>query len=173
MLTMLRDYLRLLLFFAGTLAGLQIPGFVDQYGKSLQAHLAEANRQLAGFQADAERYFGGNLEQLIAHYAASNDPIFNAGGDNLSSMAQRRYLLQDALQRFQRNAYSPYSELLLHPLADIRREVWQHYSHNVLLKPDAMAFGLLSGLLLAMATEALLGLLWCMLRWPWRRPQPQ
>lgn len=172
MLKILRDYLRLLLFFAGTLAGLQIPGFVDQYGKSLQAHLAEANQQLAGFQRDADRYFGGNLEQLIAHYAASSDPVFSAGGNNLSAMAKRRYQLQDALQRFNASVYSPYSELLLHPLADIREEVWQHYSHNVLLKPDAMAFGLLSGLLLAMVTETLLGGLLVLLCWPFRRPQP-
>ncbi|MDF0534639.1 DUF2937 family protein [Shewanella yunxiaonensis] len=169
MLKMLRDYLRLLLFFTGTLAGLQVPGFVDQYGKSLQAHLAEAKQQLAGFQQDADRYFGGNLEQLIAHYAASPDPIFSAGGNNVSTMAQRQYVLQDAWQRFNKAIYTPYTEILLHPLPDIRQEVWQHYSHNVLLKPDAMAFGLVSGLLLAMLTEALLSLIWLLCRLPFRR----
>ncbi|MCD8476102.1 MAG: DUF2937 family protein, partial [Shewanella fodinae] len=89
----------------------------------------------------------------------------------LSANGKAAVSLQDALQRFNASVYSPYSELLLHPLADIREEVWQHYSHNVLLKPDAMAFGLLSGLLLAMVIEALFSLLWMLLCWPFRRPQ--
>ena len=38
---MLRSYLRLLLFACGLLAGVQVPGLMDQYGKRVDAHLRE------------------------------------------------------------------------------------------------------------------------------------
>lgn len=165
MLSLMRDYLRLLLFCAGVLAGIQVPGFIDQYHKSLQAHLAEAQQQLAGFQRDADNYFGGDLQQLINHYADSNDPVFNAGGGNLKQLVARREQLQQALQNFEGEFWQPYQHIVLHPLPDIRQEVWQHFSYQLLLKPEAIVFGLLSGLLVAMLIESLLGAcFWCTIK---------
>lgn len=165
MVKLLRDYLRLVLFCLGVLAGIQVPGFVDQYHKSLQAHLAEVNQQLAGFQRDADRYFNGSLEQLIQHYAASDDPIFTAGGQNIGDIAQRRQQLAQALRGFDGAFWHPYRELVLHPQPDIRAEVWQHFSYQLLLKPEAIVFGLLSGLLTAMLIEALLSAcFWCTIK---------
>ena len=176
MLSLMRDYLRLLLFCAGVLAGIQVPGFIDQYQKSLQAHLAEAQQQLAGFQRDADHYFGGDLQQLINHYATSTDPVFSAGGGNLKDLVTRQQQLQQALHNFNGHFWQPYQQVLLHPVSDIRQEVWQHFSYQLLLKPEAIVFGLLSGLLLAMLIESLLGaFFWCTikgLRRPRPRPQP-
>ncbi|MCH1921196.1 DUF2937 family protein [Shewanella sp. A3A] len=164
MLKLLRDYLRLVLFCAGVLAGIQVPGFVDQYHKSLQAHLAEAQQQLAGFQRDADRYFNGDLQQLIAHYANSNDPVFSAGGVNLQQLAVRHEQLAHALARFNGHVWQPYQQIVLDPIADIRQEVWQHYSYQLLLKPEAIIFGLLSGLLIALLIESLLSAcFWCII----------
>ncbi|QSX35367.1 DUF2937 family protein [Shewanella avicenniae] len=165
MIKLLRDYLRLLLFGLGVLAGIQVPGFVDQYQKSVQAHLAEVSQQLAGFQRDADRYFNGNLEQLISHYGNSNDPVFSAGGSNIGAIAQRQLQLSRAVQGFEGAYWHPYRELLLNPLPDIRAEVWQHFSYQLLLKPEAIAFGLLAGLLTAMFIEALLSAcFWCTIK---------
>ncbi|WP_243889770.1 DUF2937 family protein [Shewanella algae] len=169
MLRTIRDYLRLLLFFVGVLAGIQLPGFVDQYGKSLQAHLSEIQTQLAGFQRDADRFFSGDLDKLIAHYVTNKDPVFTSGGDKLNAMVERRSELQQALADFRESLYSPYLQLAFAPQADIRREVWDNYSHNILLKGDAIAIGLLSGLLLAASAELLLSLCWLALRALFRR----
>ena len=46
------DYLRLLLFTGGVLIGVQVPGFIDQYGKSLEAHLLESSQSLKEFQRE-------------------------------------------------------------------------------------------------------------------------
>jgi hypothetical protein len=49
MIKHLMDYLRLVLFVCGVLVGIQVPGFVDQYGQRLEAHQLEAKLSLAEF----------------------------------------------------------------------------------------------------------------------------
>ena len=47
---MLLSYLRLVLFAAGLLIGVQVPGFISDYAKRVEAHLIEAQTGLSGFQ---------------------------------------------------------------------------------------------------------------------------
>jgi hypothetical protein len=47
---MLLSYLRLVLFAAGLLIGVQVPGFINDYAKRVEAHLIEAQTGLRGFQ---------------------------------------------------------------------------------------------------------------------------
>ena len=46
---MLLSYLRLVLFAAGLLIGVQVPGFINDYAKRVEAHLIEAQAGLSGF----------------------------------------------------------------------------------------------------------------------------
>lgn len=48
---MLLSYLRLVLFAAGLLIGVQVPGFINDYAKRVEAHLIEAQTGLSGFRA--------------------------------------------------------------------------------------------------------------------------
>ena len=100
MIKHLMDYLRLVLFVCGVLIGIQVPGFVDQYGQRLEAHQLEAKQSLGEFQHDANRFFGGDINKLIRHYRQNNDPVFSAGGESIESIYQRYVQLTDALTRF-------------------------------------------------------------------------
>ena len=153
MLRRLMDYLRLLLFVCGVLLGVQVPAFVDQYGKALAAHTQEAKQSLAEFQRDADRFFGGDIDRLIAHYKQNPDAVFNAGGDSIEAIYQRYRLLSEALTEFNRSAYGGFDQVVLSPLPAIRDQVWQHFSHSILLDGRAISFGLLFGLLFAMLCE--------------------
>jgi len=75
-MTIVRDYLRLILFAAGLLTGVQVPAFVDQYQKRLDAHMLEAKQSLSGFQQTADRYFAGDVQPLITHYRNNQDKVF-------------------------------------------------------------------------------------------------
>ena len=66
---MLRSYLRLALFACGLLLGVQVPGFVDDYGKRVEAHRLESQQSLKGFQDTARRFFKGDLDALVAQQA--------------------------------------------------------------------------------------------------------
>ena len=53
---MLLSYLRLVLFAAGLLIGVQVPGFINDYAKRVEAHLIEAQAGLSGPSRRQEIY---------------------------------------------------------------------------------------------------------------------
>src|SRR3546814_884014 len=75
---MLRSYLRLTLFALGLLVGVQVPGFIHAYGEHVGARRLEAQQGLTGFQDTAGRFFEGNLNALVEHYRASDDPVIQS-----------------------------------------------------------------------------------------------
>ncbi|MCG9698473.1 DUF2937 family protein [Shewanella sp. Isolate11] len=147
------DYSRLILFVCGVLLGVQVPAFVDQYGQRLQAHTLEAKQNLSEFQRDADRFFGGDINKLIAHYRQNPDQVINAGGDSIKAIYNRYQLLAEALGQFNQNDYSGFKQVAFNPLAEIRDEVWQHFSHSILLDSRAITIGLLFGLLFSLFCE--------------------
>ena len=150
------SYIRLFIFLAFTLAGIQVPAFVDQYGKSLEAHLAESRMALNAFQDDADKYFGGSLEKLIAHYVGNKDQVFNEGGRSIQSIYDRNQLLKTNFDQFQHSSWAAYTQALAAPVMDVREEVWNNYSYVIQLKPWAIAFGLVLGLIVASGAELVL-----------------
>src|SRR5450830_1623024 len=76
--TMLLSYLRLVLFAIGLLVGVQVPGFINDYAKRVEAHLIEAQTGLRGFESTAQQFFNGDLQALVAHYRAATTRYFAA-----------------------------------------------------------------------------------------------
>lgn len=147
------DYLRLILFTSGVLVGVQVPGFIDQYGKSLQAHLLESSLSLEEFKKDAQRYFDGDLDKLITHYQNNPDPVIKDGGASISAIYSRNLHLEQAWTAFSKNTYSAYSQVLFEPLTDIKNEVWSNYTYSIVLNQSAIISGLCYGFLLALLIE--------------------
>jgi len=147
------DYLRLILFTSGVLIGVQVPGFIDQYGKSLEAHLIESSISLKEFQEDAERYFDGSLDNLIAHYQNNPDPVIKDGGDSIAAIYNRNLTLTQAWATFTASTYSAYTHVILKPLYDIKNEVWSRYTYSIILSPSAIISGLTCGFSLSLLIE--------------------
>ncbi|MDY0223604.1 MAG: DUF2937 family protein, partial [Desulfobacterium sp.] len=87
------SYIRVFVFLGCTLVGIQVPAFVDQYGKSLESRLIESRIALNEFQDDADKYFDGSVEELIAHYKKNDDQVFNEGGRSIQSIYDRNIML--------------------------------------------------------------------------------
>ena len=158
------SYLRLMTFIFGVLVGVQVPHFVDQYGKALQSHAIESQQALDEFQQEADRYFNGDIEQLIAYYRESDDQVFSEGGDSIDAIYQRNQQLQQALSNYQQSLRSAYWQTFVGPQTDIRSEVVTSYTYAIQLTPHAMAVGLILGFLVAVIMELLLRLLLLPLR---------
>jgi len=141
------EYAKLVVFFAGVLIGVQVPGFVDQYGKSLESRFYESEKSKGEFQDNANKYFGGDIDKLIEHYNKKNDPVIVAGGDSISAIFIRNKELKNALSDFAQSIYSPYLHVVLHPVEEIKINVWKNYTHNISFNKSAITFGLLSGVL--------------------------
>lgn len=159
------SYCRLIVFVFGVLAGVQVPHFVDQYGKALQSHYLESDRSLAEFQQEADKFFDGDLQRLIDYYKQSDDQVFEQGGQSIDAIYQRNQQLEQALEAFQSSRWNAFRQAFLQPLTDIRNEVTSNFNYAIQLTPTAISSGLLIGVLLAVMTELLLRLL----AWPLTR----
>ena len=153
------DYIRLAALMFGMLVGVQIPSFVEQYGKSLESRYLESQQSIAGFQEDAKRYFSGDLDKLIAHYASQDDPVIQSGGYSIRDVMNRREKLQGSVKRFNETWISPYFETFVNPHYEIREAVWASYTHTIVLKEEAIVFAVCSGLLGVSLIDFVFGLL--------------
>ncbi len=156
---MLLSYVRLVLFAAGLLIGVQVPGFISDYAKRVEAHLLEAQTSLSGFQGTANQFFKGDMQALVAHYRASEDPIFRSDADSLSNMLNRQLALDKQFQAMQGPWYIRFLQVVLAADPDIRKETWNGYSYQILLTPEAMIWGMSGALLLSFGVECLFRLI--------------
>jgi len=156
---MLRAYVRLLCFAAGLLAGVQVPGFIQQYEVVVSAHLTEARRALGPFVEIAERHFGGDLAALTAHYQANPDAVMGETGAGVRGLAARVAHLEAEYTALS----GPWYRTAWHVAAagdrKLLRETAADYDYRVPLQPAAIGWGLGIGLSLSLAVEGLIAVL--------------
>lgn len=152
---MLRSYLRLALFACGLLLGVQVPGFVDDYGKRVEAHRLESQQSLKGFQDTAQKFFKGDLDALVAHYRVSDDAVMRSDAQSVAHLVQRAALLEREWQAMQGPWYAQAWHLVMAADRALFEETVQAYRYQVLLTPDAILWGVTCALLLAWLAESL------------------
>lgn len=151
---MLRSYLRLTLFALGLLVGVQVPGFIHAYEEHVEARRLEAQQGLLGFQDTAGRFFEGNLNALVEHYRASDDPVIQSDARSVAALVERARLLDREWRIMQGPWYARAWHVLIGADQDMRHQVWSSYRFQVLLAPEAIAWGLSCALLLAWIAES-------------------
>ncbi|WP_372868599.1 DUF2937 family protein, partial [Pseudomonas sp.] len=90
---MFRSYLRLALFALGLLVGVQVPGYIGDYSKRVEAHRLESEQSLAGFRETARRFFQGDLQALVTHYQDSDDPVMRSDAQSVGYLVDRASFL--------------------------------------------------------------------------------
>lgn len=155
MIKLCTDYFRLILFCSGLLIGIQIPAVVDQYAKRVDAQLLEATDMLAGFQQTADRYFDGDIADLISHYKNSDDPVFKNDATNILFISDRVTHLQAEKSILARSSLVRTAHVLFNPDKNIFKQTIEQYSYVVLINPQALIWGLISGLIAAALVDAL------------------
>ncbi len=153
---MFRSYLRLALFALGLLVGVQVPGFVDDYGKRVEAHRLEAQQALKGFRETAKRFFKGDLDALVAHYRTSDDPVMRSDAQSVAVLVERANWLEREWQAMHGPWYAQVWHLAVAADRQLLQETYDAYRYQVLLVPEAIAWGIACALLLAWLVEGLL-----------------
>jgi hypothetical protein len=166
---MLRGYLRLVVFAVGLLVGVQAPGFVDQYAKRVSAHYFEAQHNFSGFQQAANQYFNGDVSALVAHHLASPDAVFKGEAKTIGDLFARLKALSAELAALSGSSISRLVHILVNPNHDILQETAAAYSYTVPLSPDALAYGVIVGLVASLAVELILAGLFGLMRNQWHR----
>jgi hypothetical protein len=152
--SMVANYLRLIVFSAGLLIGIQVPSFVDQYAKRVSAHQSEVARNFAGFQDTANRYFGGSIEALIAHHIASKDQVFQDEARSIQELSARLTALTGELAAMRGPLIRQIIHVVFRPNREILGETWAEYTYTVPLNAPAIVSGIAIGTLLSILIEA-------------------
>lgn len=132
---------------------MQVPGFIDDYAKRVDAHRLEAAQNIQGFQQTAGQFFNGSLEELVRHYRSNSDPVFQRDGENLDRLMRRARMLDAEWQAMQGPWYARAWHMLRAPNHELLMETYASYSYQVLLKPEVIAWGLGCALLVAWIAE--------------------
>jgi Protein of unknown function (DUF2937) len=82
-------YFLILIACISILLGIQIPSFVDQYEKRLDAHFLEVTNNLRGYQEIAEKFFDGSIPELIKKHDASEDKTFKEESQPIKNIYER------------------------------------------------------------------------------------
>ena len=147
------EYIKFSIFVTGVLMGVQIPGFIDQYGNNLDARVSESASSVAEFQGDADKYFNGDMDKLVKHYENKSDPVIVSGGESIGALVSRNNYLVGAQKKFNQSIYASYVHVFFNPVEQIRRDVWSNYTYKVVLNGSAIVIGILSGLVVCGAFE--------------------
>lgn len=170
---MIRSYLRLALFALGLLLGVQVPGFIDDYAKRVEAHRLESEQSLSGFRDTARRFFDGDLQRLVGHYRNSSDPVMQSDARSVGLLVERSALLEQESLAMQGAWYRQVWHLATAADAQLLAETRAAYRYQVLLAPEAIAWGIACALFLAWVVESILLLLAMPFRRRERRSVPE
>jgi hypothetical protein len=149
-------YFSLVLFTAAVMVGIQLPNFVDQYVKRVDAHYHEAETNIAGFVAVARQFHNGSLERLIENHHNSSDPVFQAEAAPVQAMYDRKVQLQVEHAALQGPLWQQVKHIALHGNKQMLEETWRRYTASLPLTLEAVVCGLLFGVVVSLALELML-----------------
>lgn len=153
------------------LVGIQIPNFVDQYGKRLDAHYIEVQTNLKPFQEIANQFHAGSLDALISKHRQSDDLTFRAEGDAIEKMVRRLQHFEREKREMQAPLPRQVAFLLARADPDLVEETRVNYSFGLMLDHTAVLAGLACMLVAVIVLEVFAWLVRSLTR-PESRPFP-
>lgn len=158
----IHHYISMLIFTAALMVGVQLPNFVDQYVKRMEAHLKEAQIQYNEYSKIAELSHGGSMEALIKKHENSIDATFRAEAEPLRKSIQRKQFYESELKVLQGSFWTQTWHVLTSADSEILKDTYHSYSANVPLNINAaicgLGFGLIASLMLELLWSIFLGL---------------
>jgi hypothetical protein len=158
-MSILYRYLIVIVACVSLLIGLQIPNFVDQYQKRVDAHLREVTVNLQPFQDIADKYFGGDIAKLIDLNLKSDAKPLQGEGLAIEEMVKRKLRFETDMAALQTSLPMKALHILLHGDRDMLDEALSQYSYAVPLNQDALMFGAGISISILILAELLFALL--------------
>jgi hypothetical protein len=137
------------------LVGIQVPNFVDQYEKRLDAHFIEVANNLQGFQEIADRHFGGSLEALIAKHETSDDTVFHDEARPIRKIHARYLRFKAEKEALDTELPGKVAYLLTYGDRELLSETYNDYSFALLLNKASVLSGLVTVTIVLLVIELL------------------
>ena len=148
-------YTLILIACAALLVGIQIPNFVDQYEKRLDAHLSEVKNNLQGYQDIADRLYGGSLSALIAKHQQSTDPAFQQETQPIANIVHRYEHFSKELAALASGLTGKIAHIVTKGDRELITETYNNYSFAVPLNETAVTSGFIFMGVVVFLVEAL------------------
>jgi hypothetical protein len=158
-MNVLRRYLIVVVAGVSLLLGIQVPNFLDQYEKRVDAHLSEVTSNLHHYQAIADRYHEGSLYALIAFHKANPIKTFQEEGLVIANMHKRKAHFVTDLQALQGGGLWNVLHVVMAGDQELIKETAARYSYAIPLNQDAVIAGVFVAAVNVLLLEMLLGLL--------------
>jgi len=151
--SLLKTYSRLLIFAAALLMGIQVPNFVDQYERRIDAHYREVSANISGFQSTADLLFSGDLEALIAYYEQSNDAVFESDAQSIRNIVDRYNRIRSEREALSGSSFAVALHIALDADDEFIAETFEQYGYTVPLNLLAIEWGLALALLFTLSID--------------------
>jgi hypothetical protein len=157
----LRAFLDRVILLAGVVIAGCVPGFITQYQQRLNGRLEQVVRDLAPFQAIADREHHGSLPELVQYHLHSTDPTFHQEGTAIQAMLDSAEHLRAMIDGLNTDLGHQFVFLLSHYDNTLLHATWGDYRPAFALDLQGVLFALVIGALLWAAFM----LIWYALSW--------
>ena len=141
----IRGILDRIILVAGVVAAGCIPSFIAQYRQRVGGRLDQVMQDIAPFQAIADQFHHGSLQELIQHHLASIDATFHDEGAALQAMVDSAEQLRQALQALNTDLFHQLIYLLTGADPLIARATWEIFSPSFNLTVESVVFAFAVG----------------------------
>jgi hypothetical protein len=141
----IRGFLDRIILVIGVVAAGCIPSFIAQYRQRVGGQLNQVLQDLAPFQAIANQFHHGNIQELIQYHLASADSTFHNEGTAIQTMVDSAEQLRQALEALNTDLYRQMVYLLTNADPLIARATWEIFSPAFNITPASVVFALIVG----------------------------
>jgi hypothetical protein len=156
----IRGILDRIILVVGVVAAGCIPSFIAQYRQRVGGRLDQVLQDIAPFQAIANQFHHGSLQELIQYHLASADQTFHDEGAALQVMVASAEQLRQALLALDTDLFHQLVYMLTRADPLIARATWDIFSPAFNLTPESVVFAIIVGVaiwLLFLAAWILIG----------------
>jgi len=129
----------------GVVAAGCIPSFIAQYRQRVGGRLDQVLQDIAPFQAIANQFHHGSLQELIKYHLASADQTFHDEGTALQGMVDSAEQLRQALLALNTDLFHQLVYVLTKADPFIARATWEIFSPAFNLTPQSVVFAIVVG----------------------------
>ena len=136
---------------AGIVAAGCVPSFIAQYRQRVGGRLDQVIQDLAPFQAIANQFHHGSLQELILYHLASPDSTFHSEGAAIQAMVNSAEQLRNALEALNTDLFHQLVYLLTRIDPLIARATWESFAPSFNLTAESVIFAVIAGTLIWLA----------------------
>ncbi|MGA8864178.1 MAG: DUF2937 family protein [Gallionella sp.] len=141
----IRGILDRIILVVGVVAAGCIPSFIAQYRQRVSGRLDQVLQDIAPFQAIANQFHHGSLQELIEYHLASADHTFHDEGTALQAMVESAERLRQALAALNTDLFHQLAYLLTKADPQIARATWEMFSPSFNVTPQSVVFAIVVG----------------------------